>query len=483
MLRQAKRLLTLVNQLLELSKLEKGLLKLSLSNDDFNRFVKVLTTSYSSLGYETNIEISYEGLDNELIMWFDKDKVEKIVTNLITNAIKFTNPEGKVSVALRISPTNKQQVELTIKDTGIGIDAENLKYIFNPFYQASLSVNKKFQGTGIGLSLVKELVDLHHGNIAVNSEPGKGSEFIVQLPINKSAYNEDEFIEIENEFNISKPDIQINSIPVENEAISKTAKEKNIILLIEDNEDMRRHIAQNLQAEYQIAEATNGKDGLQKALEMLPDIILSDIMMPGMDGIEMTTMLKKDERTSHIPIVLLTAKASDESKIEGLETHADDYITKPFSIRELSLRIENLIFNRQKTREKFEKNISIIPSEIATNSVDEKFLQRALQIVESHIDDIEYNAEKFCKDIGMSRSNLHRKLIALTNQPVTEFIRTIRIKRAAQLLSNHAGSVSEIAFKTGFGNLSYFTKCFKEQFGTTPSEYVNQMNHKNELLN
>lgn len=480
MLRQAKRLLSLVNQLLELSKLEKGLLHLSLTNDDVNRFVRVLTTSYSSLGYETNIEMTYEGPNNELIMWFDKDKVEKIVTNLITNAIKFTKPGGKVSVALSISPTNKHLVELTIKDTGMGIDAENLKYIFNPFYQASLSVNKKFQGTGIGLSLVKEMVVLHHGSISVHSQVGKGSEFIVQLPIDKSAYNEDEFIEVENEYNISNPEIftKANIQSVENEVVLKTDKVKDILLLVEDNEDMRRHIAQNLMAEYQIVEAANGNEGLEKAFESLPDIILSDIMMPDMDGIELATILKKDERTSHIPIILLTAKASEKNKIEGLESRADDYITKPFSIHELSLRIQNLIFNRQKIREKFEKNISIIPSDIVTNSVDEQFLMKALHIVEIHIDDLEYNAEKFCKDMGMSRSNLHRKLIALTNQPVTEFIRTIRMKRAAQLLSNHTASVSEIAFKTGFGNLSYFTKCFKEQFGTTPSEYANQMKQK-----
>jgi signal transduction histidine kinase/DNA-binding response OmpR family regulator len=474
MLGQAKKLLTLVNQLLELSKLEKGLMRLVLSKDDLNTFIRTLTSSYASLAEELKVELTFEGINSPLNIWFDKDKVEKIVTNMITNALKFTNSQGKISVVMRKVPANEQIVEIVISDTGTGIDTEHLKYIFDPFYQASQSVNKKFQGTGIGLALVKELLNLHHGSISVNSKPGKGSEFIVQLPVDKSAYKEDEFIEAETEPKLTPlqlhseipitPDEKIESEPL-------VVKENPIILLVDDNEDMRKYIMRNISNEYQVTEATDGNEGIEKAKEHTPDIILADIMMPGMDGLEMVKILKTDVRTSHIPIVFLTAKASDENKIEGLETQADDYITKPFNFKELTLRIRNLIFNRQKLREKFAKSISITPSEIASNSVDEQFLQKALQIIETHIDDTEYNAEKFCQDMGMSRSNLHRKLIALTNQPATEFIRSIRLKRAAQLLSNHSASVSEIAFKTGFGNLSYFTKCFKEQFGITPSEY------------
>jgi signal transduction histidine kinase/DNA-binding response OmpR family regulator len=473
MLRQAKRLLTLVNQLLELSKLEKGLMRLSLSNDDFNRFIRTITTSFTSLATEMKISLAFEGPDIELLIWFDKDKVEKIVTNIITNAFKFTSPGGRIEVILRDEEKTEQFVEIVIRDTGAGIDPEHLEHIFDPFYQASSAVNTRFEGTGVGLALVNEFVNLHHATISVQSKLGSGSEFIVQFPVDKTVYNKDEFVTEENEFEMIKTYNNIEPISKSSakEQTKKISKEQTIILLVEDNEDMRKYISQNLPEEFQIVEAIDGVEGIEKANEITPDLIIADIMMPRMDGLEMVTILKKDERTSHIPVIFLTAKASDQSKFEGLETHADDYLTKPFSIRELTLRIQNFIFNRQKTREKFEKNISVVPSEIASNSVDEQFLSKALQIIENNMSDFEYNAEQFSQDIGMSRSTLHRKLIALTDKPATEFIRTIRLKRAAQLLSKNSASVSEIAYQTGFGNLSYFTKCFKEQFGKTPSEY------------
>ena len=472
MLRQARRLLTLVNQLLELSKLEKGAMRLTLSKGDINKFIRTITSSYSSLATEQKIELIFKGLDGELDIWFDKDKIEKIITNIITNAFKFTNAEGKISVILRKVKGDSQFIEVAVRDTGPGIGSDHIKHIFEPFYQAASS-STKFGGTGIGLTLAKELVHLHHGTISVQSKPGAGSEFVIQLPVDKSMLDGDEFVESEEEPGY-------NNVPVTVETINKTSGTeqsgknvagKTLILIVEDNDDMRNYIAQNLPNSYHVSEAVNGCEGLEKANEIMPDLIIADIMMPGMDGLEMVKLLKKDERTSHIPVIFLTAKASDESKFEGLETRADDYITKPFSIRELALRVQNMIFNRNKLREKFEKSITVVPSEVTSNSVDEQFLRRTLQIIENNMDNLEYNAEKFCDDMGMSRSTLHRKLIALTNQPATEFIRTIRLKRAAQLLSKRAASVSEIAYQTGFGNLSYFTKCFKEQFGKTPSEY------------
>lgn len=493
MLRQAKRLLTLVNQLLELSKLEKGVIRLVLTYDDFNRFIRTLTGAYTSLAKELKIELFFQSPNQELNIWFDKDKVEKIITNLISNAFKFTPTGGKIAVSL-IENSETGMADIVISDTGTGIAQEHLRYIFDPFYQASSATNKTFEGTGIGLALVKEFVHLHHGKISVNSKPGTGSDFKVQLPLEISVYAKDEFFENETVAENSsgaiiisdqhhetqnegdEPAVSPSSRPFTDNAIERkhriNGRGKTIILIVEDNEDMRRYITRNLPDDYQVLEATDGKQGIEKANEVTPDIIIADIMMPNMDGIEMVRILKNDERTSHIPVIFLTAKASDESRFEGLETCADDYITKPFNVRELSLKIRNQIFSRQKLREKFEKSISVEPSELAQNSIDEQFLQRALQIIEKNIDNFDYNAEKFAEDIGMSRSTLHRKLIALTNQPATEFIRTIRLKRAAQLLSKNTASVSEIAYQTGFGNLSYFTKCFKEQFGKNPSEYA-----------
>jgi signal transduction histidine kinase/DNA-binding response OmpR family regulator len=474
MLRQAKRLLNLVNQLLELSKLEKGAMCLALSEDDFNRFVRTLTTSYSSLAAELKIDLNFTGYDTELNMWFDKDKVEKIVTNILTNAFKFTDKKGKIDVILRKAQKEERLVEIIIRDNGAGIEPENLKHIFDPFYQVSSSAPTKFQGSGIGLALVKELIKVHHGTITVQSKPGNGSEFVMRFPIEKSVYREDEFTETEKEFEISGPGVKIEESGkvLQNTKTGNNTKEQTLILIVEDNEDMRKYITGNLPVDYRIIEAGNGEEGIEKANKLIPDLIIADIMMPRMDGIGMVKILKKDERTSHVPVIFLTAKASEESIIEGLETRADDYITKPFNIHELTLKIQNLIYTRSKLREKFMKSITVVPSEITSTSVDQQFLQKVLQIMENHMDDHEYNAEKFSGDVGMSRSNLHRKLVALTSQSTTEFMRSIRVKRAAQLLSGNVASISEIAYQTGFSNLSWFTKCFKEQFGKTPSEFL-----------
>ena len=254
----------------------------------------------------------------------------------------------------------------------------------------------------------------------------------------------------------------------------KSVKEKAIILLVEDNEDIRYYIRSHLPDEYQFIEAVNGMEGLEAARETIPDLIIADVMMPLMNGLELTRQIKQDECLSHIPVIILTAKATDENKIEGLETRADDYITKPFNIQELSMRIKNLITNRQKLREKFSKSITVNPSEIVTTTLDEKFLQRALQLVETNMSEAEFSATDFCEGINMSRAQVHRKLKALTDQSVTEFIRCIRLKRAAQLLKQNAATVSEIAYQTGFNNLSYFTRCFKDEYQVLPSVYHEQ---------
>ena len=259
------------------------------------------------------------------------------------------------------------------------------------------------------------------------------------------------------------------------EATNELPKEKTRILLIEDNPDMRHYIRSNLVKKFRITEASDGMEGISKARALIPDLIVADVMMPRMNGLEMTRVLKNDERTSHIPIIILTAKASDESKIEGLQTQADDYVTKPFNVEELTLRIRNLIANRKMMREKFTKSFEVNPSEITTSTIDERFLQKALQIVEKNMDVSDFGSEQFCSEITMSRTHVHRKLKALTGQSTTQFIRSIRLKRAVQLLRQNAGSVSEIAYQTGFSNLSYFTRCFREVYGESPSEYMNQL--------
>ena len=464
MLRQAKRLLELINQLLELSKLQKGMMVLNIAQGNFNRFIRTIVSAYSSLANELGIQLYFLEEIKEVTYDFDKDKIEKIVTNLITNALKFTPRGGEVEIILSQSQDHRF-IEVIVRDSGIGIEDIKLKNIFNPFYQIDHTVKHGFEGSGIGLALVKELVELHRGSITVQSKVNNGTVFKVQLPLENILHQSIEkgIKEVLNEENL----IVFN----EEFSFKKNPSGKTIILLVEDNADMRYFIQSNLPQEYNVVEAKNGQEGLDRANELMPDLIITDIMMPVMNGLEMTQKLKLDERISHIPVIILTAKASPESKIEGLQTLADDYITKPFSVAELTIRIQNLIATRKRLKEKFSKSIIINPSEIVTTSIDENFLQKALRAVERNMDASEFNAELFCEEIGMSRAHVHRKLKALTDQSATQFIRCIRLKRAAQLLKQKSGSVSEIAYKTGFNNLSYFTRSFKEEFGVLPSEY------------
>jgi signal transduction histidine kinase/DNA-binding response OmpR family regulator len=467
MLRQAKRLQELINQLLELSKLQKGMQRLNVMKGDLSRFVRTLVTAHEPLAKELDVELSFIEEGFPLTTWFDEDNIEKITTNLLTNALKFTNARGKVKIYLRLT-SDLTFVELIVQDDGIGIEEEELKHIFDPFYQGEmLPGNSHLAGSGIGLSLVKELTELHHGTIDVISVPGKGSEFTVKIPADQSSYSMDEIMDPE-------PEDEIHPDTLQSSAGNhhSLARERKVILIAEDNTDMRSFIKEGLQRSYQIIEASNGKEGLEMAMETIPDLIIADVMMPAMDGLEMTRNLKQDERTSHIPVIILTAKASTQSKLDGLSTYADDYVTKPFNSKELALRIQNLMNIRDGLREKFSKCITVKPSELVTTSVDEKFLQKALQIVETNMSDSDFSTEQFCAEIFMSRAHVHRKLKALTGQSASHFIRSIRLKRAAQLLIHNTATVSEVAYQTGFNNLSFFTRCFKEQYGTLPSSYV-----------
>ena len=336
------------------------------------------------------------------------------------------------------------------------------------------------------MALAKELVELHHGEISVHNEMGQGSKFIVRLPLGKQHLKEQELIDetitvaAENGSQIQidgygqqaqdkKKIIDTVSIPSKSE--SKTEKHQPVILIVEDNQDVRTYVREHLDTDYQVKEACDGADGFEKATDIIPDLIISDVMMPGMNGFELCSKLKTDERTSHIPVILLTARASGESKLEGLETGADAYLIKPFDAKELQVRIKNLIEQRRELRERFSREITLQPQDIAITSTDERFLQRALNLIEKHLDNPDFDLATFTKNIGMSRTHLHRKLHALTNQSPTEFVRTIRLKRAASLLKQNYGNVAEITYKVGFNNPAYFAECFRKQFGQLPSEY------------
>lgn len=473
MQKHSSRLLQLINQLLDISKIEKGKMPLTLIHTDINSTINSVVESYSYIALEKNITVSVKEPDNLITGRFDTEKLEKIFYNLLSNAFKFTTTGGKIELVLQKVNLGKS-VEVDISDTGIGIPENKLPYIFDRFYQVDGGRNREYEGTGIGLALTKELVELHKGTINVSSTQGQGTSFKIILPLDLEAFPSENthFKKIPSETQKLSKTLFLHQEPERiDKEDSHTEKEKRTILIVEDNIDMRNHLRKGISAVYKILEASNGKEGIEMAIDNMPDLVLSDIMMPGVDGLQLTKTLKENQLTCHIPVILLTAKADEESKMEGLELLANDYITKPFSLKELLARINSQILNREILRERFAKTISIEPSEITTTSMDEQFLQKVLNVIEKNMSNPDFDVDILCKEMAMSRTNIHLKLKALTNQSTTEFIRSIRLKRAAQLIRQKAGTTTEIAFMTGFNTAQYFSRCFKEYFKVSPSEY------------
>lgn len=486
-LRNTNRLMQLINQLLDLSKLDSGQMGLRASPEDIVPLLKGLTHSFESLAKQKNIKLLFKSPESKVIVYVDRDKIEKIIINLLSNAFKFTPEWGNVIVNINVpafKSLDKTQLkkkssltftEIQVTNTGPGILPEHLRNIFNRFYQFDDSSVQKYEGTGIGLALAKELVELHHGKIKVESKPEKETTFTVYLPLGKDHLQPEEIIETNTEIGTGiDREIMESLLTFESQtdsASNRRVKHTFTILIVEDNPDMRNYISENLKPGYKIVEAKNGEEGIQKALRHSPNLIISDVMMPKMDGFRFCTEIKKDERTSHIPIILLTAKASSESKIKGFETGADDYLTKPFDNKELQVRIKNLINQRRKLQEKFQKEIKVSPSDITVTSIDEQLVQRAIYVVERNISDPNFDTAGMSKDLGISRMLLNTKLKALTGLSTGEFIRTLRLKRAAQLFQQGYGNVTQVAYEVGFQSLSYFAKAFREHFGKSPSQY------------
>ncbi|HEX8332728.1 MAG TPA: ATP-binding protein [Segetibacter sp.] len=465
MRRHTDRLLELVNQLLDLSKLDSGKMKLQVIKGDVLQMLKVLTASFESMAERKGIHFHTHFPDQTLIAFFDKDKLDKIVCNLLGNAFKYTPEQGTVSVMIE---TEDSRLRISVDDNGPGIPKKELDKVFDRFYQVEGTEDK---GSGIGLALVKELVDLYRGQISVSSEPAKGTRFKVSLPIDKSSFKESEIVY--GEWKESQPSPVNKSLAEqeEDEFVQKTASlQLPLLLVVEDNTDLRNFICETVQQNYQVIQAANGKEGLEKATQEIPDVIVSDVMMPIMDGFAMTERLKKDERTSHIPVILLTAKAGQQHKLEGLQIGADDYLLKPFDAKELLTRIQNLVNQRKLLRKKFAGEILLKPSEVSVNSADENFLSKVMEAIEANMQEEDFGVEQLSREVAMSRSQLHRKLVALTGQSPSEVLRNTRLLRAKELLHKKAATPSEVAYKVGFNSHTYFSKCFKEEFGITPSE-------------
>lgn len=481
--RNASRLLDLVNQLLDISKIDSCNMRLELVNDDLGKFLSQITQSFCS--HAETKSISYKVINhvNSFECWFDSDKIEKIAFNLLSNAFKFT-PEGgevKVEASLQNQVKNISGSFLTfsVQDTGPGIPEDCKEKIFNRFYQLDTTVKSGAGGTGIGLSLVKDLVKLLHGDITVESKEGKGSLFTVMFPLGREHLMESEYMLMRSEVIPKLKYHEIENPPVR--IIGNMVGNKDIptILIVEDNSDIRLQLSDNLSDKYIIQEAVDGYAGLKMALGVIPDLVLTDLMMPRLDGMELCKKLKSDERTSHIPVVILTAKGAMEDRIAGLQIGADDYVPKPFNISELKVRIGNLIETRKKLRERFSREVTLEPQEISITPADEKFLKRAIAVIESHIGEENFDVPEFRSEMNMSRSTLFRKLYALTNQSPSEFIRTIRLKRAACLLKQGFGNVSQVALEVGFNNLSYFTRCFKQMYQLSPVELLKEKTIEN----
>ena len=473
--RNAQRLLNLVNQVLTFRKLAADHEPMKIVNGNIVLFLKEIFLPFQETANLRSINYSFRAETPEINAWYDPDKLEKVFFNLLSNAFKFTSDGGNIKMDIS---QNNQFIEIRVKDDGIGIDPSLRERIFRRFYERSNAERPAIKGTGIGLAISKQMVELHKGKIFIeNNKPSGGATFVVQIQKGKAHFKKSEIIEgIAEQEKIA----DYKSLIVPQQIITETAPAKKqkpttgspLLLIVEDNPEVSNYIQQIFADDYRLITAENGLEGLQKTKKELPDLIISDVMMPEMDGITFCGKLKTDIEISHIPIILLTARTASLFKIEGLKTGADDYITKPFNPEELRLRVRNVIQARKETRDKFARVLNLDPKEISITSADEHFLENALVSVENNIGNYQFNVMQLAGDLAVSRALLFTKLKALTGQTPNNFIKTIRLKRAAQLLKTQKLNISEVAYKVGFKDPKYFRKCFREQFDRLPSDFT-----------
>lgn len=473
-----QRLLNLVNQVLTFRKLATDHEPMKVVKGNLVDFLKEIFLPFQETAHQRKITYQFNTEKAEISAWYDPDKLEKVFFNLLANAFKFTPDGGKIKMQIA---HNEKYIEVSVADNGVGIDPELHEQIFKRFYEKAIANRSTIKGTGIGLAISKQMVELHHGKIFVEkNNPGStyqnGATFVVQIPLGNAHFNQEIILQdfsdqekIENYSPLPIPQQSSSTHPPS--AINLKKEDLPLLLIVEDNAEICAYIQQIFVDKYQLITAEDGVEGLEKTKKYLPQLIISDVMMPRMDGITFCGKLKADFEISHIPIILLTARTASFFKIEGLKTGADDYVTKPFDPEELILRAHNIIQARQEIRDKFARVLTFDPKEIPITSADESFLENALQIVEENIENYQFNVIQFATDLAVSRPLLFTKLKALTGQTPNNFIKTIRLKRAAQLLKTQKLNVSEVAYKVGFKDPKYFRKCFKDQFDELPSEF------------
>lgn len=469
-LQNSQRLLTSINQLLDLSRFDTGQMKLEAACQNIVPFLEGILASFQMLAQQNNLDIVFQSKEKDISLYFDTQKMEEVMYNLLFNAVKFTPSGGKIVVA--VSKENNDSsgfVKISIQNTGIGFPKEHSDYIFDRFYQAANLKEAGYTGSGIGLALTKEIILLHHGTIDAHSREEKETEFIIRLPLGNKHLKPNEIVTLSETTSALKKNQEgerLFMFPVEEGETDtdeniETSLPQNTILLIDDNAIFRKYIRGRLEAIYRVVVAVDGQDGIRKAKETLPDLIISDIAMPGIDGFELCNALKKDISTSHIPIILLTGKAAEEDIIKGLKTGVDDYITKPPNTKILIARIKNLI----------ERRCQLRSEKTPSSSLDEDFLKKCREIIERNLTKPDLNEDQLCLELQMGQDILFKKLQALTGETPNQFILSYRLERAAQLLKANFGNVTEVAFEAGFPNTAEFAKCFKEKFQQLPTSF------------
>jgi signal transduction histidine kinase/ligand-binding sensor domain-containing protein/DNA-binding response OmpR family regulator len=483
--RSARRLQRLINQLLDLARIEAGKLKLQACEVDLVRFMSRVVAAFESHARLRRIDLSFVAGADRIEVYLDPEKFENVIYNLLANAFKYTPDGGNVQVRVMLKADDLRKdsqsaaahhVDITVADTGIGIPSESLGKIFSRFYQVEDVKARELGGTGIGLALVKELVDLHHGRISVESHMQEGTTFGIQLPLGRDHLAPEEIVEggtdQETTWGLPRgvPEVPQAQPDAVRPARKASSLPEALVLVVEDNPDMRAYLTGSLKEDYRVVDATDGEEGLHLAINEIPDLVVSDVMMPRMDGFELCRKLKNDERTSHVPVILLTARATSKDKLEGLEQGADDYLIKPFDVGELKARVGNLIALRRRLRERFIREARFLPEGAPITSLDDAFLQKTSTIVQQHLRDEQFGVESLAREVGFSVSQLERKLNGIIGQLPNEFIRAIRLDLARQMLERRAGTISEVAFEVGFNSLSYFARSYKKKFGFSPSE-------------
>ena len=469
-LRNSNRLLSLVDQLLNISKIDAGHFTVSAQEGDLSTLLKGISNSFNFQAHEKEIDYKIEISETGQV-WFDHNIVEIVLSNLLSNAFKFV-PEGG-QVKLKTILLNKH-VKIEVSNSGCTLNSKELSHIFDRFYRAG---ENEVQGTGIGLSLVKELCSLYRASIKVACTDDKIIKFELELPQSKEHFRLNEIVDIP--LNLDLKRAEKKKISLNNKDVEETLDKVDlpVLLIVEDNLDMRKYIATYFEKRYKILEAADGEEGIAIAIQTIPDLIISDVMMPKIGGVELCSKLKNDIKTNHIPILLLTAKVGDDNELEGLKSGADDYIIKPFNAQSLIVKVERLIATRKAIQAKFQKELVMKPLNLVMQSEEEKFAITLQKVLEEHIANPNFTVDQFCEATAMSRTQLHRKLKALTGLSATAFLRAQRIKLASEILLQPEVSISDVCYTTGFNDTSYFTKCFKDIHGCTPTEYVKKFSN------